>query len=103
LATLSVCHTVAVRSPFVYAGTAVSYFYQSKRLVWSGWKFLHFTGLPQGVARSHRETCALACEGRSGVCSVSALKRVTLQAMSSWLAVGFSRDLGDLTGCGIFP
>ncbi len=31
--------------------------------------------------------------------SVSALKLVRLQAMSSWLAVGFSHDLGDLTVC----
>ncbi len=41
----------------------------------------------------------LLYEGRSGVCSVSALKRVRLQGMSSWLAVRFSRDLGDLTVC----
>ncbi len=33
------------------------------------------------------------------MCSVSALKLVRLQAMSSWLAVGFSHDLGDLTVC----
>ncbi len=37
-----------------------------------------------------RETCALVCKGRSGVCLVSALKHVRLQAMSSWLAVRFS-------------
>ncbi len=33
------------------------------------------------------------------MCSVRALKSVRLKAMFSWLAVRFSRDLGDLAIC----
>ncbi len=54
---------------------------------------------PRLTTGPHKETFVLSCKGRSGVCSVRALKSVRLKAMFSWLAVRFSRDLGDLAIC----